>query len=119
MATLPLRVGLIGVGGVCAAVHYPGLTRIPGVEIAGICEVDEGLRARRQQEWGIERAYAESEDLLREVRPDAVVIATPNVTHKPLILQSLAAGCHVICEKPLGMNFPETVEIYEAAKASR
>lgn len=53
---------------------------------------------------------------LREVRPDAVVIATPNIEHKQLILDALAAGCHVICEKPPGMNYAETVEVYEAAK---
>jgi predicted dehydrogenase len=118
MAYERLRVGLIGVGGVCAGVHYPGLTRIPGVEIAGICEVDAELLARRQREWGVEAGYRDSREFLREVRPDAVVIATPNVTHKALILQALEAGCHVISEKPLGMNFPETVEIYQAAKGS-
>jgi len=118
MAAEPLRVGLIGVGGVCAGVHYPGLQRIPGVEIAGICEVNADLLARRRQEWSIEAAFTDSEAFFREVRPDAVVIATPNVFHKPLIQQALAAGCHVMCEKPLGMSYPETVEIYQAAKAS-
>jgi predicted dehydrogenase len=118
MAEERLRVGLFGVGGVCAAVHYPGLSRIPGVEIAGICEVDSDLRARRQKEWGVETAYSDSQAFLREVTPGAVVIATPNVYHRPLILQALEAGCHVMCEKPLGMNYPETVEIYQAARAS-
>ena len=47
-----LRVGLVGVGGVCAAVHYPGLQLIAGVEIAGICEPSEALRQARQSEWG-------------------------------------------------------------------
>lgn len=118
MATDQLRVGLIGVGGVCAAVHYPGLSRIPGVEIAGICEVDAELLARRQREWGIAAGFGDVRTFLREVRPDAVVIATPNVEHKPLILSALDAGCHVMCEKPLGLNFAETVDIYQAAKAS-
>src|SRR5439155_2556675 len=51
-------------------------------------------------------------------KPDAVVIATHRAYHRPLILQALDAGCHVICDKPLGMNYPETVEIYQAARAS-
>jgi predicted dehydrogenase len=118
MADERLRVGLIGVGGVCAGVHYPGLTRIPGVEIAGMCDPDAGLLARRQSEWRIDAGFSDSQAFLRETRPDAAVIATPNVTHKPLILQALEAGCHVLCEKPLGMDHAETVAIYEAAKAS-
>jgi predicted dehydrogenase len=118
MTNQQLRIGLIGVGGICGMVHYPGLARIAGVEIAGICEVDPDLLAHRRAEWKVDAAFSDSRDLLREVRPDAVVIATPNVTHKPLILQALEAGCHVLCEKPLGMNYPETVEIYQAAKAS-
>ena len=118
MAPTDLRVGLIGVGGVCGAVHYPGLVRIDGVEIAGICEPSAALLAQRQEEWGIKAGYGDCAQFLAEVKPDAVVIATPNIYHKELILAALEAGCHVLCEKPLGMNFPETVEIYEAGKAS-
>lgn len=113
-----LRVGLIGLGGVCGAVHYPGFSRIPGVELAGICDADGGLVARRQQEWGLAEGFTEVGEFLRRVRPDAVAIATPNVHHQELIYQALDAGAHVICEKPLGMNYPQTVEIYQRAKVS-
>ena len=116
MAEKKVRIGLIGVGGICGYVHYPGLDRISGVEIAGLCDPNADLLARRQQEWEIDHCYQDSAAFLREVRPDAVVIATPNIEHKQLILEALAAGCHVICEKPLGMNYAETVEVYEAAK---
>ncbi len=118
MASTDLRMGLIGVGGVCAQVHYPGLVRIEGVEIAGICEPSAQLLAQRQEEWGIKEGYGDCVQFLAAVKPDAVVIATPNVVHKELIYAALEAGCHVLCEKPLGMNFPQTVEIYQAAKAS-
>ena len=89
-----------------------------GVEIAGICEPDAALRAQRVQAWGISQAYGDVGEFLAAVRPDAVVIATPNRYHKPLIFQALDAGCHVLSEKPLGMDYPETVEIYEKAQAS-
>ena len=48
---------------------------------------------------------------------DAVVIATPNFTHKPISLDCIAAGKHVMCEKPLGVNFGEAAEMYLAAAA--
>lgn len=118
MTKQALRIGLIGVGGICGAVHYPGLSRIDAVEIAGICEPEDGLRAQRQQEWGVELAFPDSETFFHEVRPDAVVIATPNKFHRELILEAFANGCHVLCEKPLGMDYAETVQLYEAAKAA-
>ncbi len=113
-----LRLGLVGLGGVCQQVHYPGFVRIPGVEIAGICDPDPDLLARCQEEWKIERGYRDYALFLRQVRPDATVIATPNVYHRELILAALEAGCHVLCEKPLGMNQVETAQVYQAARAS-
>jgi len=116
MTNQSVRVGLIGVGGICGYVHQPGLDRIADVEIVGLCDPNPELLEKRQREWEIDNIYQDSEAFLREVKPAAVVIATPNVEHKKLILQALAAGCHVICEKPLGLDLAETVEIYEAAK---
>lgn len=113
-----LRIGLIGLGGVCAAVHYPGFSRIPGVEIAGLCETDAALLARRQEEWDIDAGFTDTRTFFQEVKPDAVVIAVPNVYHRDLVLQAVDAGCHVLCEKPLGMTVPETVEVYEAARSA-
>lgn len=111
-----LRIGLIGVGSICAYVHYPGLDRINGVDIAGLCDPIEGLLNQRQREWEIDVCLGDSAEFLRRVKPAAVVIATPNVEHRALVLQAIEAGCHVLCEKPLGMNYAETVEVYQAAK---
>ena len=113
-----VRIGLVGLGGVCEAVHYPGFLRIPGVEIVGICDPDRDLLQRRQKEWEIPSAYIDFDEFLQNVAPDAVVVAVPNVFHRGLILSALAAGCHVLCEKPLGMNHEETTELYDAAVSS-
>jgi len=118
MSEPKLRVGLIGTGGICSSVHYPGLKRIPGVEIAGICDIDEEVLARRKEEWGIQAACGNTDQLLQEVGPDAVVVATPNVHHRELALKALEAGCHVLCEKPLALDFAETVEMYQAGRDS-
>ncbi|MBI5395232.1 MAG: Gfo/Idh/MocA family oxidoreductase [Verrucomicrobia bacterium] len=99
-------------------VHHPGFSRIPGVEIAAICDTDTDLLAKRKTAWGVKAAFTDPDALLREARPDAVVIAAPNHLHRALILKAFAAGCHVLCEKPLGMNLDETVKVYRAAKAS-
>ena len=47
---------------------------------------------------------------------DAVIIATPNDTHRPIALACIAAGKHVMCEKPLGLDFDEARDMYRAAR---
>ena len=114
----PVRVGLVGLGGVCERVHYPGLSRIQDVEITALCDVDEERLARRAREWGVETCHAVLDDFARGSQVDAVVIATPNHQHRQLIEAALDAGLHVLCEKPLGMDLPEAVAIYRAAADS-
>ena len=113
-----LRIGLIGLGSVCEMVHYPGFSRIPGVEIAGLCEVDEDLLARRQTQWNIAAGFTDVDRFLAAVKPDAVAVAVPNVYHHGIVLKVVAAGCHVLCEKPIGMTVAETVDMYEAARGA-
>jgi predicted dehydrogenase len=113
-----VRVGLVGLGGVCEAVHQPGFSRIPGVEIAAICDADPDLLQKRSRSWHIPQAFSDFEQLLAESKVDAVAIATPNARHCALVHQALSAECHVICEKPLGMHFAEALEMYQAAEES-
>jgi predicted dehydrogenase len=55
-------------------------------------------------------------ELLSAVHPDIVLITTPNFLHKEICLSALAAGCHVIKEKPLAISFAEGQEIYASAQ---
>lgn len=111
-----IRIGLVGLGRVCAEVHFPGLSRIPGVEIAAICDSDVALLARRQDEWQAGQAHDSLDEMLRTSRLDAVVISTPNRLHGDQVLKSIAAGCHVLCEKPLGLDLAQTRAIHQAAR---
>ena len=113
-----IRIGLIGLGTVCEMVHYPGFSRIPGVEIAGLCEVDEDLLARRQAQWNIAAGFTDVDRFLADVNPDAVTVAVPNAYHHGIVLKAVRAGCHVLCEKPIGMTVAETVDMYEAARGA-
>ena len=64
---------------------------------------------------GDERPYA---DLLARADVDAVYIPLPNSGHKPWILAALAAGKHVLCEKPLTMSAADTEEVFDAAEVA-
>jgi len=117
-AAAPVRVGLVGLGSVCRSVHFPGFSRIPGVVVAGICDTDGARLQSRRAEWGVEVAAHDFRGLLRSVELDAVVIATPNDVHRPLVLEAVAAGCHVLCEKPLGLDHDEARGMLDAATAA-
>ncbi len=118
MADENLRIGLIGLGTVCEYVHYPGFSRISGVEIAGLCEADEDLLKRRQAQWAVAAGFTDLDRFLAAVKPDAVVVAVPNVYHHGIVLRAIRAGCHVLCEKPIGMTIAETEEMYASARAA-
>src|SRR5437763_10706390 len=81
-----------------------------GLRLAGI--VDAGAAARA---WASERfpapVFARLERALAAVRPDAVLLVSPPVTHRLLAEQALAAGCHVAIEKPLAPTLAEATAI--------
>ncbi len=116
MNTAKVGVGIIGVGGISGGVHLPGLQLSPYAEIVALCDINTELLQRRAEEYHIAQTFTEYEALLQQPEVDAVVIATPTLLHAPIALAAIAAGKHVLVEKQLGMNYAETVEMYEAAK---
>ena len=67
--------------------------------------------------FGIERAHGSYDDLLADPGVDAVYIATPNSLHHPNTMAALAAGKHVLCEKPYTRRPAEVAEAFDAADA--
>ena len=87
-----MRVAFIGAGRVTAYHHLPGLRLDPRAELVAICDTDPGLLARRQAEWNVEHATTEPEELCGSDDVDAVVIATPNDTHRPIAVAAAEGG---------------------------
>jgi predicted dehydrogenase len=67
------------------------------------------------EQWNIPNAYADLNDLLSREAVDAVIIVTPNKDHYPLAMTAIAHGKHVLCEKPLAMNYTEAIRMTGAA----
>ncbi len=68
----------------------------------------------------IPHSFSDYTQMLAEVRPDVVVIATPNVFHTPMTLAALEAGAHVLCEKPLALTYGEAKGMFaKAAEVGR
>ena len=110
----PLKVAIIGTGGI-SRTHMPGWEASPYAEVVAAADVYRpGLETFGRQ-FGIERLYGDPAELLADPSIDIVDICTPNRLHTPLVLASLEAGKHVICEKPLAPT-PEEIQTMIAAR---
>ena len=114
--TSPVRVAIIGAGAVSDYHHVPGIRLDPRCVLAGACDASEALLEKRKQDWGIDFVTTSFEEICASPHVDAVVIATPNHTHKPIALAAARHGKHIMAEKPLGLNANEVREMYHAAR---
>ncbi len=113
---LPVRMGIIGAGAVSDLQHFPGIQVDPRAELVAICDPNQALLAQREQQWGVSQTYTDYRRLLERDDIDAVIVATPNFTHVEIGRAALAAGKHVMCEKPLGVSADEVRTLYQAAR---
>jgi len=111
-----VRIAIIGAGAVSDYHHVPGINIDPRAELVCVCDPNEDLLKQRQSDWGPTASTTNVEDVANSDDIDAVIIATPNFTHKSLALACIAGGKHVMCEKPLGLNFAESAEMYREAR---
>ena len=114
--TKKVRVAIIGAGAVSDYHHVPALRFDPRAELVAVCDSAPALLEKRKADWGVRRVTTDPEELCAAGDVDAVIIATPNFTHKPIALAAARAGKHVMCEKPLGLNAGEVRAMYEACR---
>jgi predicted dehydrogenase len=100
-------------------VQVPGFRSHPGFEVVAIAGRDAARTARIAADLGVAGAYADWRELLQRESPDLVSIATPVVHHHPMMLGAIAAGAHVLCEKPTAMDRFQAAEMRDAALAAK
>ena len=110
-----LRVAIIGCGGI-AQVQLAGFKNFPDVEIVAGVDIDPARLKVMDETWGVQRNYDNWKKMLKEVRPDAVSICTPNGIHAAPAIDAANAGCHVMTEKPMAMNPGECRKMIAAAR---
>ena len=111
-----LRVAVIGSGDI-ARMHVVGY-KAAGANVVAICDISPDILARRKREWEVDDTYTDYRDLLANARFDAVSICTPNSTHHPITMASVAIGKHVLCEKPVSLDLAQGAEMVAAANAA-
>ncbi len=109
-----MRVAIIGAGWI-AGEHAALLRALDGVEIAGVCDVDE---ARARELAGSAPTYADWRELLERESPEAVFVCTPPLLHREPAVEALERGIHVYLEKPIARGLDDARAIVAAATRS-
>src|SRR5215470_15818844 len=99
-----LRIGVLGAGQIAQAAHFESCTKARNASLVAICDVAKDLCTRMAMTHGVEKTYFDYEQMLADPDIDAVIIATSDAFHVTASLRALAAGKHVLCEKPIGVS---------------
>jgi predicted dehydrogenase len=108
-----LRVGVVGAG-FGGTVHAPAYALHPRFEVVAIASPGSAERVARERK--IPHAFRSVDEMLAGVDLDVVSVASPPFDHHRSALAALAAGKHVLCEKPLALSVAEAEEMVAAAK---
>jgi len=113
---MPLQAAIAGTGFI-GAIHARS-ARLAGARLVGVAASSPESALAAAAELGADRAFESAEELVRDPGVDVVHICTPNHLHLPLAEAALAAGKHVICEKPLALDAGGAQRLVDAAADS-
>lgn len=109
-----VRFGVVGCGAIATLHQLPALRRSPEVELMAVVDVDRAWAGTVARRFGAPAAYDSAASLAGCV--DAAVVATPNHTHADIGCALLAAGVHVLCEKPLATTGVDAARMFATAE---
>lgn len=113
-----INVALIGAGSLGSA-HAASFAKVPGVRLVAICDpIREAAERLRDTVAPEAKVTDDSADIFADDRIEAVWVATPNNSHRDLALQAIAAGKHLMLEKPMAITTAECEEIVTAARSA-
>src|SRR5260370_32220457 len=111
----PVGVGLIGYGAI-ARDHAASIAQVAGLRLSGVCDISAERRELASREWGVP-THSRAEGMLDDPAVGLVVVGTPPVAHADAVLAALAAGKHVVCEKPFALRVDEVDGMIDEAAA--
>jgi predicted dehydrogenase len=104
--------------GFVGRVHIEGLRRLGNVDVVAVVAVTDEVARKLAEELRIPSSSGDYRKILEDSSIDAVHICTPNALHKPMAVDALAAGKHVLCEKPLATSSDEARQMIAAAQSA-
>lgn len=110
-------IAVIGCGRIAELAHFPTLTQIEEVRIKYACDIIREKAQKMQEKYpSVEKVITDYHEALRDEEVDAVYVLTPNDKHYTITMDALRAGKHVMCEKPIAINYKLSCEMAEEAK---
>ena len=112
---MKVRVAVVGLGKM--GLSHLSMVRVhPNVDIVAICDTSKILLSIMEKQTGI-ACYSDVNQMMKETKPDAVVIATPSRHHESLVRLALESNAHVFCEKPFCLNWASSAELAALAES--
>lgn len=111
------KIGICVIGaGRAGRIHMQNFAwSVPQAQLVAVVDPAEGIAAAAQRDFEILHCYRSYEEALQNEDIDAVVVVSPTVYHKDVVVAAAQAGKHILCEKPMAMNIPECEEMIKAA----
>lgn len=116
MSNKIIGVGVIGCGEIAQLMHLPFIQELPAFRVAALCDISAGVLEKLGEQYGVSALYSDYRALLADPAVDAVAICTYD--HGEIVAAALAAGKHVLVEKPLAFTPEEARPLVEQAETS-
>jgi predicted dehydrogenase len=114
-----LRVGFVGCGEVTQILHWPSLSQLADCfEVTALCDVSPLIIEQLGKFWNLDVLTTDHRELVARSEVDVVLVANPNAYHAEVTLDAIAAGKHVLVEKPMCITRREAEQIIAAQKKS-
>jgi scyllo-inositol 2-dehydrogenase (NADP+) len=111
----PVGVGLVGYGAI-AREHAASIAEVTGLQLAGVCDISPERRDLAAREWSVP-VHSAATEMFDDPDVGMVVVGTPPVAHAESVIAALAAGKHVVCEKPFALRVDEVDRMTDEAAA--
>lgn len=112
----PIRIGIIGAGGIVTSRHLPGFARVEDCQVVAVHNRRRASAEAVAREWKIPHVADSAEAVLGRDDVNAVLIGTTPYMHRDLTLRALEAGKHVFCQARMARTFAEARDMAEAAR---
>lgn len=110
-----IRVGVIGLG--WGQLQVEAFSRTEHVRLVAVCDTDASRAESLAKHFGLTQTYTDYRNLIADPNVDLVSVAVAPEMHEPITLAAIAAGKHVLTEKPLGLNLVQAREMWECAES--
>lgn len=111
-----VSVGIVGTSWWADSMHLPALDAHPDAKTVAICGRNRDNAQKMADTWNIPQVFTDYNDMLDNAELDALIISTPNDTHYPITMKALEKGIHILCEKPIALNYTDAKAMADLAE---